>query len=232
MSWYFGEGSTGEFWDTFLLLANPNGADATATVRYQLPSGESFSKDYTVPANRRMTVVVEGEDPRLAATPVAMSVAATQAIVAERAMWWPGPQAGENWWSEAHAALGATTTAGTWAVASGVNGGEAGDSTYLLVSNASDNAGEVNLTVVLDNQQVVTKSLAIRGQQRLTIDTTIDIPETQGHAFSVIVQGVSPLGELPLVVERSHYASPNGLFWAAGDVTLATPVVVTPPSVR
>lgn len=232
-SWYFGEGATGDFWDTFLLLANPGTVETTATVRFQLPNGESFTKDYPVPANRRVTVVVEGEDDRLAATPVAMTVTSERPLVAERAMWWPGPHVGEAWWSEAHAALGATSTASRWAVASGVNGGDNGDSTYLLVSNASDDAGEVNLTVVLDTQTVVTKTLPVVGRQRLTVDTATELPETVGHSFSLIVEGVSPLGGLPLVVERSHYASPNGQFWAAGDVTLATPVIPPPPpSVR
>ena len=48
-TWFFAEGATGGFFDTFFLLGNPQGADAHVTLTYLLDSGEMV----TVPRRSR-----------------------------------------------------------------------------------------------------------------------------------------------------------------------------------
>jgi hypothetical protein len=90
--WYFGEGSTGPFFHTFVALMNPGTTPAVATVTYHMSDGSTASKAYDVPAEGRRTVYFNGEaaaDPALASLatgPVWFTVSSTQPIVGERAM--------------------------------------------------------------------------------------------------------------------------------------------------
>jgi hypothetical protein len=54
--WYFAEGSTGSFFDTFLLLGNPLAQDAHVTVTYLLDTGETVTTSETVRAQSRLTI--------------------------------------------------------------------------------------------------------------------------------------------------------------------------------
>ncbi len=142
--WYFGEGATGPFFHCFLSLLNPGTTAATATVTYHLSDGSTATKAYDVPAEGRRTVYFNGEaatDPALAALangPVWFTVSSTQPILGERAMWW------WQWpWYEGHAAPGNTTSAVSWAVPEGRDGGETREQTYVLIGNTTTTAGQV-----------------------------------------------------------------------------------------
>ena len=115
LDWFFAEGATGSFFDTFLLLANPGATPANVHATYLLPSGQTVQKDYVVPADSRRTLNVQLEAPQLAATSVSTRLTSTNAVpfLAERSMWWPHGQP----WFEAHNAAGATTTGTKWASA-------------------------------------------------------------------------------------------------------------------
>ena len=84
-TWYFGEGYTGTGFSEFLTLANPNSGAATVQVQYLLDVGSPVVKVYTVAANSRYTVYVNGEVP--AGRGVSMVVTANVPIVAERPMY-------------------------------------------------------------------------------------------------------------------------------------------------
>jgi hypothetical protein len=99
--------ATGSFFKEYVLLANPQSTAAEATVRYLLPDGTAFEKTYDLKPTSRRTIDVAGEDTRLASTSVSAIVTATQPIVAERVMWWPGRSLSPTWY-EAHVSLGAT----------------------------------------------------------------------------------------------------------------------------
>ena len=53
LQWFFAEGATGSFFDTFVLLANPNalGGQRHAPT-YLLPSGATVSRNYVLPAEQ------------------------------------------------------------------------------------------------------------------------------------------------------------------------------------
>jgi uncharacterized repeat protein (TIGR01451 family)/fimbrial isopeptide formation D2 family protein len=218
--WFFAEGATGDFFNLFLLLGNPGAVDAAVDVRYLLPNGQTLVKTYTVAANTRRTIFVAGEDPLLASTSVGMTVSSSQPIVAERAMWWPGPAVAPDWY-ESHVVLGATTTGTRWAVASAAEGGPLAEQTFVLVANQAATAGQLRITAVFDDGSQHVQEMPIGATARLTLELGTVFPESAGHALSVIVESLGN-APVPLVVEGSRYGSPDGQVWGAGAAALAT----------
>ncbi|MPZ17656.1 MAG: DUF11 domain-containing protein [Luteitalea sp.] len=228
-TWHFAEGATGAFFDAFLLFGNPEPAPVTVEVQYQLPSGEVLAKTYVVPAQQRLTVYVDAEDPALAETAFAASVTASAPIVAERAMWWPGPTAGQ--WTEASATLGATAPGAAWAIAEARVGtdGRTEDSaqplpaeSFVLLSNTSATAGEVRVRLITDSGTTVERTLDIAAHARRTLALGVEWPELAGQRASVVVESLDPA--VPITVEHACYSSTPGRVWMAGAAARATPL--------
>ena len=70
-SWFLAEGATGDFFTTFLLLANPGDTVANVTLNYFKEGGGLVTRSKTIPARSRLTVNIAIEDSTLAATAVA-----------------------------------------------------------------------------------------------------------------------------------------------------------------
>jgi uncharacterized repeat protein (TIGR01451 family)/fimbrial isopeptide formation D2 family protein len=221
-TWFFAEGATGTFFKEYLLLANPQQTMTTATVRYLLPDGTWIDKPYDLMPTSRRTIDVSGEDARLAATPVSAMVTATQPIVAERVMWWPGASVSPNWY-EAHVSLGATTTGQVWAIAGAASGGPWHEQTYALVANQEAYASQVRVTVTLDDGSSFARTVDLPATSRTTVDFAGTFPEIRGQHFSAVLQSTGDT-PAPIVVEWSRYGSPAGQFWGAGSAALATKV--------
>jgi uncharacterized repeat protein (TIGR01451 family) len=219
-NWFFAEGATGAFFNLYLLLGNPGSNDAAAEVKYLLPDGQVVTKSYVVQANTRRTIDVASQDEKLAGTSVGMTVTSTQPIVAERAMWWPGPMIAPSWY-EAHVVLGATEAGTKWAVASGAAGGGLSDQTFVLIANQATTAGRVKVTVVLDDGSGQSQELPIAGTARMTLEIATQFPFAANHTFSVIAESIGAT-PVPIVVEGSRYASPGGQLWGAGAAALGT----------
>ena len=102
-TWLFAEGFTGgnaqTAFETFLLLANTGTTDTVATVDYLLDNGQVVTRTYPLLARQRFTVWVDQEgrtfDTRLTAAAFGIRVTAASPIVAERAMYWGTPSAGD-----------------------------------------------------------------------------------------------------------------------------------------
>ena len=62
-AWYFAEGATGTFFDTFFLLGNPQNADAHVTLTYLLDTGEVITAPVTIAAHARLTINPESRAP-------------------------------------------------------------------------------------------------------------------------------------------------------------------------
>ena len=94
-------------------------------------------QSFTVAANSRYTIDVNGLDPALRDTSMAVLVESTndQPIIVERTMWWPLAGTG---WTEGHNAFGTTSTGPRWLVAEGEQGGAKAASTYVLIANTSE----------------------------------------------------------------------------------------------
>ena len=109
LTWFLAEGATGDLFDLYVLIANPNPQAAAVEITYLLPGGGTVVRTRTIGARSRFTVWVDLEDARLASTAVSTIVKSTNGvpILVERAMWWPGGS-----WQEAHNSAG-TTAAST-----------------------------------------------------------------------------------------------------------------------
>lgn len=218
--WRFAEGATGEFFDTFLLVGNPTASVVDVQATYQLPSGTTVLKNYSVPAKSRLTIWVDQEDPQLASTPVSTVITATGNVVAERAMWWPGSGAT---WAESHTEVGATMTATKWGVADAAAGTQSSTSTFLLLSNPGSTAGRARITLYGNFGEVAgTAEYVLPATSRTTAWLVQDFPQLTNGVFSAVVEslpgGVDPA--VPISVERASYS----LDFAAGSAATATPI--------
>ena len=221
--WYIAEGFTGPGFDTFLLLGNPGDAQAAVEIEYLGESGPLFSKTYTVDPLSRVTIPVKFEDASVESAPFSCRLRSTNgvAFIAERAMWWSSVP-GEPW-VEAHTSGDTVAGALSWAIADGAAGGTEQAATYVLVANLGTSPGSVDVTLQFDDGTTVTKSFPMAAQGRVTLDVGFHFDEARGRSFSATITsgGATPS---PIVVERSMYWDVDGVHWAAGVSSPATPI--------
>ena len=222
LTWFLAEGATGDFFDLFVLIANPADADAAVTADYLLPSGVTITKTYTVPANSRFNIWVDLEGTDLANTPVSTRITSTNGVpvIVERSMWWPGAY---ETWTEAHNSPGATTTGTVWAVAAGETGGPYGDETYLLLANTSNVDGEARVTLFLEDGSTHVRTYPLKANSRTNVAVPVDFELAGATRFGALVEshGTPPPA---LVVEEALYRTVGGETWASGTVNLATKI--------
>ena len=227
--WYLAEGVTGSFFDTFLLLANPNDAAAAVQVRY-LGGGLDISKPYLLAPRSRLSVYLDDES--FGSSGRALSAAAFSTIVestngvpvvAERTSWWP-----DAIWDEAHSSAGVAATASRWAVADAAAGIPGSATlpehlqTYVLILNTSPHQGAVRIRLFLDDGLVLEGWAYLSGHDRVSVGLgDAQLRLARGHRFWALVESASDT-PLQLVVERSTYWSVGGVLWAAGTSTPAT----------
>jgi hypothetical protein len=236
-SWFLAEGATGPFFDLFILLANPSVTDASVEIRYLLTGGTVLTKTYTVAAESRRTIYVDGEDfpglgQALANAAVSCAITSTNAvpIVVERSMWFPGPEVSPLFWTEAHNSPGSTVTARRWVLADGEAGGSKATQTYILIANTSSSPGRARLTALPDVgttpsttpvPAIVTVDLPPNSRTTLPMHA---MPAWANLRFGVLVESIDTTPLADLVVERAMYWDSGGVTWAAGTNLLATPV--------
>jgi hypothetical protein len=231
--WLFAEGATGNYFDAFLLIGNPGPAVADVRVRYLLPDTTTVVRDYRVEPRSRLSVWVDGEDASLRDTAFSVDLSSTNGVpvIAERAMWWPGPTAAT--WHEAHVSSGATFATTRWVTADGEVGGERNARTYLLLSNPASIAVDVQIRLFFRDSASPTRTFTVGSNARLNVDVAASFPEASGRRFGAEVVVVDPGESIPplpptagIVVERATYWDSRGQPWAAGVNLRATPVPV------
>ena len=216
-NWFLAEGATGNFFDCFVLLSNPNGADANVTITYLLPSGVTIVQPLVIPAHGRTTVNVETVNPQLANTAVSTTVTSDIGIVAERAMYWPDASQG---WQEAHNSFGVTDAGLRWGVADGRIGGARAYQTYVLLANPNPTPAEVVVRFLKNGAAGAVRNYTLNPTSRLNIWVNSDVPELGDGNFSADVQ---VLNYQPIAVEKALYwNSSDGTVWAGGTNVTAT----------
>lgn len=222
--WFLAEGATGDYFDLFILVANPGAQEAQVEATYLLQSGTTLTKRYTVAPNSRFNIWVDKEDPLLVDAAVSTTIASTNGvpIIVERSMWWPGPTAAS--WHEAHNSPGSLVSGVKWALAGGEVGGLYAMETYILIANTSAAAGSVRVTLRFeDNTSSVARTFALNPNSRFNVDVKALFPAAVGKRFGALVEslGVTPA---QIVVERAMYSNSDGVVWAAGTNLLATKI--------
>ena len=220
-NWFLAEGATGDFFDLFVLLANPGPGPAEVEATYLKPDGATIVRTYTVAPQARFNVWVDKEDAGLSDTAVSTMIRSTNGvpILAERAMWWPGPTA--MTWHEAHVSPGATATGTRWGTAEGEAGGTFNTSTYVLIANTSASPGAARVTLLFEDGTTAERTFSLAASSRFNVDVGSAFPVAVGRRFGVLVESLgTPAAEL--VVERAMYSDARGVVWAAGTNALAT----------
>ena len=215
-SWFLAEGATGPFFETFILIGNPNPAAATAVVTFLTDSGQTVVRNKTIPANGRLTINIEAEDPLLANAAVSTAVVASQPVVVERAMYWPGPP---STWAEAHNSFGSTFVSPKWGLAEGRVGMDHGFETYILLANPNTTAADVRITFLRANGSTVVKTFTVNPSSRFNVGVSGAAPELQNEEFGALIEVTNGLG---IGVERALYSNALGQVWAAGTNAVAT----------
>jgi autotransporter-associated beta strand protein len=216
--WLHAEGATGGFFNTFLLLSNPQTSAANVELRYLLDTGEVITQNKVVGANARLTINPAAEGiPQLQNAAMSTVVSSDVPIVSERSMYWPGDASP---FGEGHNSAGVVTTGTKWGVAEGRVGGPLDFVTYILLANPNATAAEVTITYLREGAGPAVKTYTVPATSRFNVDVRSVVPEIQnGEFFGAQIEVTNGV---PIAVERSLYWNANGVFWAGGTNALAT----------
>ncbi len=143
--WYFAEGCTGGDFDTFILIQNPNEADAVAHLRFFTPTGMPLDWDVNVPKESRQSINLKGI-PGLEKQEVATEVVCEgDGIIAERAMYF-NYDSGTGGRAGGHSTIGADALSTSWYLPEGYTGGNF--DTFVLLMNPSETDANVYLKLM------------------------------------------------------------------------------------
>jgi hypothetical protein len=220
--WFLAEGATGPFFETFVLVANPNDEATNVDITY-LPSfgGPVQKPTFVLGPKERKTINIEVEAtdlnaPILKNAAVSTKVVANRPVLVERAQYWPDPFTD---WYETHNAFGLTALDTKWGLAEGRVGGASIYNTFILLANPGSTAADVTMTFLRENGSTVTKTFHVDPQSRFNVNVapvTADsaVPELKDESFGVIISSTQPIA-----VERAMYsngANGTGATWQAG----------------
>jgi hypothetical protein len=212
--WFLAEGATGGFFDTFILLSNPQSTQANVDVTYLLDSGQTLTMPKIVPANGRLTIDIETEsDARLHDAAVSTVVTSDLPIIAERSMYWAAP------WHEAHNSFGVVDLATRWGLAEGRVGGALNFHTYILLANPQSNEARVTVTYLREEGAPLVRQYTVPPTSRFNIDVNAIVPEMHDESFGALIEVTN--GVL-IAAERSMYWDAQGVFWSGGTNATGT----------
>ncbi len=214
--WFLAEGATGSYFDTYVLIGNPNATAANVTVRYLLDTGQTVTKQKVVEPNSRLTVNMETEDALLATAAASTTLTSDVPVIVERAMYWPGTF---DQWVEAHNAFGLNETGLKWGLAEGRVGQTQQFETYILLANASPTAAQVQITYLRANAAPIVKTYVVNPTSRFNVYVNGMVPELADEAFGARIEVTNGV---PIAVERALYWNAGGVTWAGGTNATAT----------
>jgi autotransporter-associated beta strand protein len=214
--WFHAEGASGTFFNTFILVSNPQTTPANVTLRFLLQDGTPVELTKTIAPQGRLTLnpAAEGE-PRLTNAAFSTVVTSDVPVVSERAMYWPTDVP----FGEGHASSGVVNPALSWALAEGRVGGPNAYTTYILLANPNTQAADVTVTFLRESGEPVVKTYNVPGNTRFNVDVGGMVPELQNESFGV---SVTVTNDVPIAVERSIYWNVDGIFWQGGTNALGT----------
>ena len=189
-TWFFAEGCTRQFFQSYILLGNPGVLDTIVAIDYLL-SGTNLRYEYLVKAHSRMTIPVASQG-GLEGTDMAFTVYSTEPIVAERAVYYDLDSHRGG-----HAAMGSPQASLTWYFAEGYTDGAF--DTYILLSNPTVTPANVEVAFQRDDGAVFTRGYAVPPLRRATVHAD-EIPGLERASFSTVVRS-----DVPVMAERAMY---------------------------
>jgi hypothetical protein len=212
-TYYLAEGATGAFFDTDILLANPNGTPAPIEIAFLRADGTSVTQTRTLPATSRTTIRVD-EIPGLEAASLSTIVTSVSnlPIVVERTMRWDATGYG------AHTEKATAGAATQWYFAEGAQGFF---STYFLLVNPHGTANVAHVTYYREAASPIVRDYPLGPNARFTIDASADA-DLVNQAF-----GAQVVFDQPGVAERAMYFG-TAPIWTGGHASAGA----TTPSPR
>jgi hypothetical protein len=211
LQYVLAEGSTGGFFDTDILLANPYGYALPVSVTWLKEDGQTVNQVLTLPASSRTTIPVASV-PGLEATAVSTFVTSSfgQPIAVERTMRWDRTGYG------AHGEKASDGPALTWYFAEGSQGFF---NTFLLLANPGASANQATVEFLFEDGATVTKTYPLKPTSRLTLFAG-DVPELVNRSFGMTVTFAQP----GMAERAMYFGSPlfNGGHDSAGATALST----------
>ncbi|MBN1288560.1 MAG: SpoIID/LytB domain-containing protein [Actinobacteria bacterium] len=120
--WYFAEGYTGDSFDTWILLQNPEEKTARVKATFNTPGGDAVVREFEIEGKTRKSLLVDHIE-GLASTEVATTIESTNGVglIAERAMYFLYTD-GYRVFDGGHDTIGVNAPSSTWYFAEGYTG--------------------------------------------------------------------------------------------------------------
>ena len=213
--WFFGEGATGAFFNTFFLLGNTSSRAANVEMTYRLMSGASVVVNRVVPAFSRLTINPTTEHASLEDASFSVEIVSDEPLMAERSMYW---SLASGAWYEGHNATGVNEPGLKWGLAEGRVGTDRDFQTYILIGNTATEEVTVRVTFLRVGGGTVSKVYPLAANTRFNLHVNSMVPELSNEEFGAVVEVVEGG---PIIVERSLYNTSGGQVFAAGTSTSA-----------
>lgn len=211
--WTFAEGAVGDFFDTFVLVANPGPTDAVVTARLRPEGMPAMQQIFVVPGQSRHTLWVDQAYTPTGGTGVSVVLTSTEPVVSERVMWWPGSSAT---WAEGHVEFGSTDRGRRFAIAEGELDASTLTDTFLLVDAATIGTDRLVRVTAYPDDGPPHVAIVPVVEGRNTLWFASILPGLDGHRFAAVVESIDQ--HTLLTVEKAIYR--GGL--QAGAAALAT----------
>ncbi len=230
-TWHFAEGFTGADFDTFLLIGNPDPANAARVeVTFFLEAGAPIVRTHTIAPENRFDLWVD-QVPGLESAAFSIRVQSQNGVptVAERSMYWNNFVAG-------HVTTGLRAVATRWGFAEGLEGSHYGTTfrSFFLLANSSDTAAEIRVTFYREDGTGIARTLALPPNARFTLPTSWH-PDLRDEKFATFFEATNGV---PFIAERTVYwddtfyggHASHGTPWPAGAIVPPRPPGTPPPT--
>jgi hypothetical protein len=233
-TWTFAEGSTSDYFETFLSIINPGDTALTVEAQVRLQDGSTAGGPLRftriLPAHTRRTLwldreVTDGGERLAGRDGISVQLSADGPFVAERAMWWPGASSS---WQEAHVSAGfSEAPAATWGLAGAEYladpaGGDPRTESYVLVANVGTTSEDVDVSVYFEDRDPVQTAVQMPPNSRVSLPLSALVANSGEGSTSVLRTGVTVQARSPaarLYAEQATYGSTAAVRWARGAVS-------------
>jgi hypothetical protein len=209
-SWYFAEGYTGDYFEEYLTIMNPQEGQALVRITYYTDAGAPFTRaDLPVPAHGRETVLVNADVGP--GRNVSARVESDRPILAERPMYF-SYLCGDLQALGGDVAMGGSPAL-EWRAAEGYTGPVFYE--YLTALNPNAEPVTLGVTYILKGEPAIYREYPVPASSRYTILVNGEIGPGRECSLEVVSAGA---GLLPVVLERPMYFLYQG-FYNGGHVS-------------
>lgn len=184
-TWYLPEGSSAWGFETWVLVQNPNNAEANVKITYMLESGSTNVVESKIGPSSRATFNMADAIPNEDAS---VKVESDLPVIAERSMY-------RNSRREGHCSIGTTTPSIDYYLAEGTSAW--GFVSYILVQNPNPAPADVTVTYMTPGGPARQEPFIMAANSRKTIRVNDVMPNTD---LSAHVHG-----SVPIIAERAMY---------------------------